>query len=151
MYRDNLEAAHMRIAELEKENKELKEKGHQITLDHMCSVCRHSPINKTKKKEPEKKIICKLCDRELWRNDLEIYKDDVKPILCYNCWFSIIRTYPVERALSIHDIELISKDHTREIYYVHIKDSFTYEISKQKINILPKVKWEKMKQGGRVC
>ena len=150
MYRDNLEAAHMRVAELEKENKELKEKGYQIALDHMCSVCKYNPISRAKKKEPEKKIICKLCDRELWHNDLEIYEDDVKPILCYNCWFSIIRTYPAGRTLSIHDIELVAYSPRTKTYYVHTKNDF-YDISVEKVNSFPKVKWEKMKQGGRVC
>ena len=39
MYRDNLEAAHMRIAELEKENKELERKIGKYIQQGICPNC----------------------------------------------------------------------------------------------------------------
>lgn len=147
MYRDNLEAAHMRITELEKENKRLERNIGKYIQQGICPKCSYM-LDRV----PEKKIICKVCDKELWWQDLELYKNGATPTLCQNCWFCICRTLPTALPkLSILDIISITYEPKTKIYYAHRKDGFSYAVSSKQINNFPKIKWEKAKQRGKIC
>ena len=89
------------------------------------------------RKDVIEKGLCKICSSKLREQDLYLYVDNSRSILCKHCWFAITRLLPTG-PISPHHIKSISVDYTKAIYYVHQVNGFVHAISEKQINMLVK-------------